>query len=157
MAVICRWDTLSVWKCKLQNIHRITVTEHFFCYATKVLWQCGPAHFCLPTHVLNRIKKDPVHQICMQKPHCQVPPVAIHALSHWLWYDIITVGQRECISSDHFSEGCLSRTRTVHLVIVMQGGKLHHATHADLMEAVQLFTCVVIGIHARGLAPTTHV
>ena len=34
MAVICRWDTLSVWKCKLQNIHRITtVTEHF--YATQ--------------------------------------------------------------------------------------------------------------------------
>ena len=43
MAVICRWDTWSVWKCKLQNIHRKTFTEHLFCYATKVLRQCGPA------------------------------------------------------------------------------------------------------------------
>ena len=33
MAVICRWDTLSVWKCKLQNIHhvhRTTFTKHLF-------------------------------------------------------------------------------------------------------------------------------
>ena len=44
---------------------------------------------------------DPVHQICMQAPHCQVPSVARHALTwHWLWYDI-----RECIRSEHFSEG----------------------------------------------------
>ena len=49
LAVICRWDTLSVLKCKLQNIHRITVTEHLFCYATKVLWQCGPALMLLQT------------------------------------------------------------------------------------------------------------
>ena len=50
--------------------------------------------------------KDPVHQIYMQAPHCQVPSVSRHALTwHWLWYDIILVGQRECISSEHFSEG----------------------------------------------------
>ena len=31
------------------------------------------------------------------------------------------------------------------------------ATHADLMEAVQSFVCVLIGIHDRGLAPNIHV
>ena len=31
------------------------------------------------------------------------------------------------------------------------------ATHADLMEALQSFVCVVIGIHDRGLAPTINV
>ena len=31
------------------------------------------------------------------------------------------------------------------------------ANHADLMEAIQSFVCVVIGIHGRGLAPTIHV
>ena len=30
-------------------------------------------------------------------------------------------------------------------------------THADLMEAVQSFVCVVIGIHGKGLTPTIHV
>ena len=30
-------------------------------------------------------------------------------------------------------------------------------THADLMEAVQSFVGVVIGIHGRGLAPTINV
>ena len=65
-------------------------------------------------------EKDPVHQIYMQEPHCQVPSVARHALSHWLWYDIILVGQMECVSSGHFSEGCLSRTRTVYLMILVR-------------------------------------
>ena len=63
--------------------------------------------------------EDPVHHIYTQGPHCEVPAVARHALSHWFWY-ILVVGQRECISSEHFSEGCLSRTRTVHLVILVQ-------------------------------------
>ena len=63
-------------------------------------------------------EKDPVHQICMQEPPCQVPSIARHA--HWLWCDIIHVGQMECISSEHFSEGCLSRTATVYLVILVQ-------------------------------------
>ena len=40
--------------------------------------------------------------------------------SHWLWYDIIFVGQRECVSSEYFSEGCLPRTRTGYLVRVVQ-------------------------------------
>ena len=31
------------------------------------------------------------------------------------------------------------------------------ATHADLMEAVQSFVCVVIEFHGRGLALTIHV
>ena len=31
------------------------------------------------------------------------------------------------------------------------------ATHADLMEAVQSFVSVLIGINARGLTPTIHV
>ena len=31
------------------------------------------------------------------------------------------------------------------------------ATHADLKEAVQSFACVLVGINAQGLAPTTHV
>ena len=40
-----------------------------------------------------------VHQICMQEPHCQVPSVAGHGLSYWLWYHNILVGQRECINT----------------------------------------------------------
>ena len=31
--------------------------------------------------VVNR-EEDPVHQICMQEPHCQVPSVAGHGLSY---------------------------------------------------------------------------
>ena len=31
------------------------------------------------------------------------------------------------------------------------------ATHADPMEAIQSFVCVVIGIHGRELVPTIHV
>ena len=55
----------------------------------------GDMDFCLPTPVLYKIGtkaniqmvnrgKDPVHQMCMQEPHGQVPSVSIHALSHWL-------------------------------------------------------------------------
>ena len=55
-------------------------------------------------------EKDPVHQIYMQDTHFLVPSFTSHALSHWLWYNIIHVGQRECISSRNFSEGFLSRT-----------------------------------------------
>ena len=58
-------------------------------------------------------------------------------------------GQMECISYEHFSEGCLFRTRTMYLVILVQ-------LIADLIEAVQYFVCVVIGIHGRGLEPTIH-
>ena len=64
-------------------------------------------------------EKGPVQQIGMQGPPCQVPSVTRHALSHWLWYDIL-VGQMECISSEHFSGGCLSRTRTMYYVILVQ-------------------------------------
>ena len=56
----------------------------------------------------------------------------------------------ECIRSEHFSEGCLSRTGTVYLVILVH-------FNADLMEAVQSFVCGVIGIHGKGLTPTMHV
>ena len=56
----------------------------------------------------------------MQEPRCQVPSVAGHGLSYWLWYHNILVGQRECISSEHFSEGFLSRTWTVYLVVLVQ-------------------------------------
>ena len=49
------------------------------------------------------------------KTSLPVPSVARHALSHWLWYDIILVGQMECFSSECFSGGCLSMTQTVHL------------------------------------------
>ena len=69
--------------------------------------------------VVNR-EKDPVHQICIQEPHCQVPSVAGHGLSYWLWYHSMLVGQRECISSEHFSEGFLSRTWAVYLVVLVQ-------------------------------------
>ena len=30
------------------------------------------------------------------------------------------------------------------------------ATHADLVEAVESFVCVLIGIHSHWLAPTIH-
>ena len=61
--------------------------------------------------------KGPVHQICMQEPPCQVISVTRRA-SHWLWY-IILVGQLECIRSEHFSEGSLSRIRTVYNVMIL--------------------------------------
>ena len=93
--------------------------------------------------------EGPVHQTFIQEPPCQVPSVARHALSHWLWYDIILVGQMECISSEHFSEGSVQDSNSVLGDI--------GATHVDPMEAVQSFVCVVIGIHGRGLAPTLHV
>ena len=106
----------------------------------------GDMDFSLPTPVLYKIStkakiqmvnrgEGPVHQTFMQEPPCQVPSVARHALSHWLWYNIILVGQLECISSEHFSEGCLSWTRTVYLSGVpdffdrnkiLSGGDLSH-------------------------------
>ena len=36
-------------------------------------------------------------------------------------------------------------------------GDIVGATHADLMEAVQSFVCVLIGIHSLGLSPTIFV
>ena len=68
---------------------------------------------------MNR-EKDPLHQICMQELHCQVPSIAGHGLSYWLWYHSLLVGQRECISSEHFSEGFLSRTWAEYLVVLVQ-------------------------------------
>ena len=68
--------------------------------------------------VVNR-EKDPLHQICMQEPHCQVPSIAGHGLSYWLWYHSLLVGQRECISSEHFSEEFLSRTWAEYLVVLL--------------------------------------
>ena len=56
----------------------------------------------------------------MQEPHFQNPSVAGHGLSYWLWYHSILVGKRECISSEHFSEGFLSRTWAVYLVVLVQ-------------------------------------
>ena len=75
---------------------------------------CGDMEFCLPAHVL-RVQNDPVHQICMQEPHCQVPSVARHAPAHWLWYDIILVRQRETFLKD-FCPGLL----TMYLVVLVQ-------------------------------------
>ena len=91
----------------------------------------GDMDFCVPTLYSTKLaprltfgwwigEKDPVHQICILEPHCRVPSVARHTLSHWFWYDIILAGQMECISSEHFSEGCQPRTRTVYLVILVQ-------------------------------------
>ena len=65
-------------------------------------------------------EKDPVHQIYTQEPHCQGPSVVRHALSHWFWYDIIFIEQRECISFENLSAGFLSRTLTMYLVILVQ-------------------------------------
>ena len=70
--------------------------------------------------VVNREQKDPVHQICMQETHCQVPSVAGHGLSYQIWYHSILEGQREFISSEHVSEGFLSRTWAVYLVVFVQ-------------------------------------
>ena len=56
----------------------------------------------------------------------------------------------ECISSEHFFWP----------VSVQDSNSVFGdigATHADLMEDVQSFVCVVISIHGRGLAPTLHV
>ena len=58
------------------------------------------------------------------------------------------VGQRECISSERYSGGFLSRTLTVFGDFV--------STHADLLEAVQSLACVLIALHNRGLI-TIHV
>ena len=55
----------------------------------------------------------------------------------------------ECISSEHF----------FWRVSVQESNSVFGdigATHADLMEAVQSFVCVVIDIHDRGLAPTNY-
>ena len=92
---------------------------------------CGDLDCRLPARVVYKIsikaniqvvsrEKDPVHQICMQEPHCQVPSVAGHGLSYWVWYHSIPVGQREYISSEHFSEGFLSRTWALYLVVFVQ-------------------------------------
>ena len=56
----------------------------------------------------------------MQEPHSQVPSVARHGLSYWLWYHSILVGQRKCISSEHLSGGFLSRTWAVYLMVLVQ-------------------------------------
>ena len=87
---------------------------------------CGDIDCRLPARVLRvhiqvvHKEKDPLHQICMQEPHCQVPSIAGHGLSYWLWYRSLLVGQRECISSEHFSEGFLSRTWAEYLVVLVQ-------------------------------------
>ena len=81
----------------------------------------------------------PVHQICIQERHCQVPSVARHLIGS----DIILVGQRECISSEYISEGCLSRTQTVYLVILVQ--------LILISRKLQSFVC---GIHGRWLTRT---
>ena len=43
-----------------------------------------------------------------------------YRISYWLWYHSLLVGQRECISSEHFSEGFLSRTWAEYLVVLVQ-------------------------------------
>ena len=55
--------------------------------------------------VVNR-EKDPVHQICMQEPYCQVPSVAGHGLSYWLWYHSILVAY-SCWSDRSYTLFCL--------------------------------------------------
>ena len=88
------------------------------------LWRYG---FFLPTLVRYKISTKANIQMmnrgewsCTSNLHAKTSLPKVHSVArHWLCY-IILVGQRECISSEHFSEGCLSRTRTVYLVILVQ-------------------------------------
>ena len=75
----------------------------------------------------------------MQEPHCQVPSVARHGISYWLWYHSILVGQRECISSEHFSEGFLSRIWAVYL-----SGLLWSQQDFEWRWSVPLFKCFTV-------------
>ena len=68
-----------------------------------------------------------VHQIYMQEPHCQVPSLLGISLA-LIWYH--TCRATGIVSSEYFSEGCLSRTPTVYLAILVQlmliSWKLHN-------------------------------
>ena len=89
----------------------------------------------------------PVHQICMQEPHCQVPSVARHLIGSnmisYLW------GKGNCQLWIFFWGVSVQDSNSLFGDI--------GATHADLMEAAQSFVCVSIGIHGRWLTPTIHV
>ena len=79
-----------------------------------------------------------------------------------IWYH--SCMQRECISSEHFSEWCLSRTRTVYLLILMQliliSWKLYSILSVRKMASTaedwhQLYMCKRGKIRIMALPPTS--
>ena len=73
-----------------------------------------------------------------------MPLVGRHALFYWLWYEIILVELKECIASQSISiQDCNSAFGDI------------GAIHADLMETVLSFVCVLFGIIKIMALPST--
>ena len=90
----------------------------------------GDVIFCLPTHVLYKISTkaniqmvNMVERLCTSNLHARTSLLSAVSCwactSNWFWYDIILVGKGN-YQFWTFFEGCLSRTRTVYLLILMQ-------------------------------------